>query len=300
VKHLIRPTIGYSWIPTFHETSEHPFVRQIAYSQKYGISGYNFDNNDIIPIDSPYQGFTNYFFPMGNALSYGVLTQVIRRGGAVDSLAPTYDRVFEFSAKHALNIREYFRGIPENEKRPLSNILLNTRMSYGGFTNDTAVTYIPYIAITSTQSPWTVTTNNTYVLERATHQRVLAYERSFNLGYSFNRTDNASFTSTLNLGGKFSITDYFMPRMDASFSFAAKKLLSWGAGLRFQSPSECWVLDFNLDVKLGPNPNNPAQEMYFVTPTVVFQMNWTGSGFSGFDQFGSNLINQAATGSGIR
>ena len=93
IKHLIRPILTYSYIPGSpflkEDPSNHPFLQQIQYATAHNLSGYNFDDYDIVPLDnSPLT--SNYFVPLGNSLNLGLTTQWIRRNGAVDSLLPTY------------------------------------------------------------------------------------------------------------------------------------------------------------------------------------------------------------------
>ncbi|MEK6578792.1 MAG: LPS assembly protein LptD, partial [Bdellovibrionota bacterium] len=63
-KHLIRPNLTYSRIPFVREDQEHPFMRQISVAKTNKVSGYYFDNYDVVPIrGDPFSN--NYFVPLG-------------------------------------------------------------------------------------------------------------------------------------------------------------------------------------------------------------------------------------------
>jgi LPS-assembly protein len=277
MKHLIRPEIGYSLIPMTHESSlnggaTHPFLGQMSYAQERGFSGYNFDNYDIVPRDSS-NAQTNYFVPEGNALSYGLTSQLIRRKGNMASLMPSYQTSVELTTKQSFNFRSRHPG---GDQKPLSRWVTSLGLEFDQWSSRTDYTYVPYLPITETQDRHIFSTSFAYTFAKAFHQRILSYERSLTLSYY--RTTIGSRTSALSFGTVYSLNDYFMPTLSVSKDFNSGKYPSIRGGLQFQSPSRCWKLDTSLTRRLTDDPDKPGYEPVFTWDLTI---NLTGSGFSG-------------------
>jgi LPS-assembly protein len=265
-KHLIRPLLTYSLIPFRNEDPNHPFVAQIENSQARNLSGYNFDDYDIIPYDYNRTG-ANYFVPQGNSLAYGFTTQWIQRRGRAEVAMPSYRNVAEFSAGQAVNFREIY--VP---KDPESRHIFTRFFSVLGLNFDKLIsqtTYFYYPDFPATTPRHTITTGATYIFERSLHQRILTYDRSFTLGYTFNQVNAA--TSNLTGTVNFSLSDYILPSASISYGFLKSQLFGAGLNLQLQSPSRCWKFSSGLNYQLGIGYN-------FVFDLAL---NITGSGFGG-------------------
>ncbi len=279
-KHLIRPLLTYSRIPFVNESysgkndpgnTGHPFLKQMEYAQTNGFSGYNFDNYDIVPLDSS-RTYSNYFLPQGNALSYGFTTQLIRRRESAVGGDPTYQTAVEFKAGQSYNFRELQQ--PEGDQQPLSRFFSALNLEYDRWKSQTNYTYVPYAAIGEGQDRNIFSTSFSYLLERSLHQKVLDFERSFNLGFS--RSALSSRTSNLTGAMTWSVNDYFMPRLGISRDFLSGRWLAVETMVRFQSPSRCW--SFDVTAKRKVCDKYPGFCFDF---GVDLSLNLTGSGFGG-------------------
>jgi lipopolysaccharide export system protein LptA len=286
IKHLIRPNITYSLIPYFHESrlpGGHPFLNQMEYARRFGVTGYNFDNHDIVPIDSNNQNFNNNLLPIGNAISYGITTQLIRREGEVNSTSASYSRFAELYARQAVNFRELFKA---EDQRPFSILDVGGSFSYRQFTLASNVSYIPHIVINERQLPWTFGASLSYVLESATRQRIMSFQRNFNLSYRFRRLINSN-ENAVTFSSVFSITDSIMPSASIAYDFYLNTLQSVSGGVLFQSPSQCWRLGITIVHALC---GAGQQQLYCTNPQFDFSMNFSGSGYSGIGEFASSVV----------
>lgn len=270
-KHLIRPLLKYSRIPYIRE-SQSAFVEQIGYK-----SGYNFDNNDIVPVsNSP--SLVNYFTPLGHSVSYGVVNQLIRRRQSEGAGAPKYERTVEVTAGQTFNILEMKKS--PKDRIPFSRAFVTKELEYDSWYWQTQYYFYPYIGkllptkTASDRSPHEVITTGKYVFERATKYYVLEYERSIGLNYAFNRLE--SYTNGLGTEFKFSINDFFQPVLAASYAFQTHEFIDWLATFNFQSPSRCWKLVATL---------GRAKDRRGVQVGVTAQFNLTGDRFGTFDDF---------------
>lgn len=276
LKHLVRPTLTYSFIPPrwIHEDHQHPFTQQMRFAQSNGLSGYNFDNNDIVPLNPSY-AYTNYFAPLGNSLTYGFTTQVIRKKKADSKLpGPVYQQAFEFRANQTYNLRGGDK--PFSMFQSAATLTL-TRLSAGA-----AYDYLPYVPISRDPKTGQLRGRQNfnvgvgYLFEKALHQSVMIFERSVSLGYS--RTTLGSSSSKLVASLTYSISDYLMPSVSWGYDFAfpepAKRLANVNARMKFQSPSRCWSLDIIGDAA--------PQEGRGLVPAfrVEWALNLTGAGFA--------------------
>jgi LPS-assembly protein len=278
VKHLIRPMLTYSLIPYVREDESHPFIRQMrgAAAAENPISGFNFDNLDIVPRDTT-RAYNNYFIPLGNSLTYGLSTQLIRRRGAVNQLGATYQRSVEVKAGQTFNFRELRQ--PVGNRQPLSRLFASLGTEWDKFTSQTDYVYVPYIPISEEQKRHVVSTTFKYTAERSIHQRIFEFERSLAVGYSFNTI--GSRTSNLRLGLAFSLNDNWLPTGDISYDLISSRILDSGAIIRYQSASQCWKAEVGGRYALCP-AQQAGESNY--CPNVGFNLtlNLTGSGYGDF------------------
>jgi hypothetical protein len=286
VKHLIRPMLTFSWIPqvTVRDDPNHQFDRQIA-AMGPGRSGYDFDDNDIIPRDNS-TSEVNYFVPLGESVAYGFTTQLIQRHGADDAPSPSYLTLAELSAGQAFNFLQYTgtndRPAPDNPQ-PFSRLFTHLNLNLNGkLTSDTTYYYYPYA---DPGKQHTITTTATYILERAVHQRILTYDRSLSLTYALDRfacTSPDVCTEYLSPAAAFSINDYILPTISAQYTWIGDpRWLLATADLKFQSPSQCWVFD------IGGTYTFPNQGF---AVSFNLSLNLTGTGFGGISEVASQAM----------
>jgi hypothetical protein len=302
-KHLIRPLLTYSYIPFKREAPEdHPFLKQINYatSQIPPVSGYNFDDYDIVPLDNS-PASTNYFIPLGNSLAMGLTTQWIRRTGAVDSLAtPSYLSFIEASAGEAVNFREYEKEcdsvdpgtneclVPHN-KQPLSRFFTSLGLNLGRFTYSHLYYYYPYI----TGKRHALTTTLNYALERGVHQGLFTFDRSVSLVYNWDQhgtSDPTQGTDNLTLSMNYSLSDYILPTGYVSYNFVGHQFLNGGAQIQFQSPSRCYKLTVSGAYDLNAKKTDSDSALNGVSFSVDLALNLTGSGFGGVTDLANQTI----------
>jgi lipopolysaccharide assembly outer membrane protein LptD (OstA) len=289
LKHLIRPKISYFLIPYEHRSDDrHPFIQQIQYAQENGgVTGYNFDSYDIVPINPP-QNYNNFFFPVGNAIQYGVTTQLIRRRGAMEEEG-VYERLLEVFAQHSIN---FIQLGTQFDAQPFSPIITGASFSMGRFGSGLGVSYFPYTPPGNV--PWVINFSTNFSFEPPLGQRLFAFERSVSLTWNYSRQPRQAPTSMVTLASTFSISDFIMPRASIAYDFATSIMQNVAASVRFQSPSECWYIELGTRFDRGPVDGN-----YINSNTFEFKMNFSGSGFSGVGEFADRLQTQATTGSGL-
>lgn len=286
VKHLFRPLLTYSLIP-YRRDPSHPFTNQIEYARKNGFTGYNFDNEDIVPLESNYNN-TNYFPPQGNALSYGFTTQILRKrkvnGGVGAMNTFTYDRPVEWTAGQSFNFRELKKE--GDFQQPLSRFYSLLTTTFDRATGYFDYYYIPYQARSPDTSRHVVSLGTSWTFERGAG-RVLAYERSLGLSYSFNRSNLQSQTQSLRFNSVFSINDYIMPGAAISYDMLRSRWQEANTTLTFQSPSECWKLDLgyyqSICEKIRPDDSGWCGSFRF-----NLSLNLTGSGYGAFGDASSS------------
>lgn len=277
VKHLIRPLINYSVIPLRH-VPRHPFTDQIEYARTNGFTGYTFDNEDVVPLESTLNN-ANYFAPKGHAISYGFTTQLARKrklpAGTGAKPTYSYDQPVEWSAGQSLNLRE-LRKNPD-DPRPLSRFYSLLTASFDRLNGYSDFYYIPYQPITEDTSRFVYSLGMNWNLAKSAG-RVLAFERNVGASYSFNRSNNQSQTQSMRLSTIYSLNDYIMPGASVSYDFLKSRWQEANTTLTFQSPSECWKLDLsylqNVCPKLRPDDTGWCGSFRF-----NLSLNLTGSGF---------------------
>ena len=283
MKHTIRPFLIYSQIPPqLHQQTgtttdaaghsvPHPFVQQILAGQSEGVN-YNFDSYDIVPVDvSPNEA--TYFTPLGNSLTYGFDTQLIKRKGRLDSPYATYVKAMEFSASQTIDFNQF--TFPTDLQQPVGRFSSELDFFFDQWTSSTTYYWYPYVPTPRD----VVSTFVTYTFESAMHQRILTYNRSVNFGFSRNQLNcfNAS-CGTIALTGAafFSLNDYILPSANFQFSAVSHDFLTATGGVTFQSPSRCYQVSVAANYSVQPIPN--------VNFSFDLALNLSGEGFGGFSQ----------------
>lgn len=277
-KHTIRPTLRYSLIPTVQSSDDsHPFL---DYGAREGKLGRYFDNNDIVPINTS-QNLDTYFVPLGNSLTYGLVTQLFKR---------TQDERGEFSVSKRLeasvtqtfDIQEAQRAAsdpsPKQPRAILSPLFANLQYTGDVFTSWIDYTYYAYLnaypnPASMIQSPHRLSLGTTWTFDKAIHDGVMQFERSLSAVYSFSKLTYR--LSNLRAYLNFSINDYIMPRTMVNFDLvttAPKSLLSWSQTVLFQSPSRCWR--FEVGAAQSIDQNKQGFDLIF-----NFGLNLTGGTF---------------------
>ncbi len=277
MKHLIRPILSYSLIP-YRREPNHPFISQLGYAQNNGFTGYQFDNYDIVPLDSNFTN-ANYFAPQGNSISYGFNSQLIRKQstpGGTKYATGQYVRSLDWSAGQSFNFREIYKDKPE--KRPLSRFYSLMNFNYddvGGFFD---YYYIPYQPIDENKSRHVLTASARYLFESGSSIPLMTYERSFGVAYSHNRSNFGS--QNQNVSGKvtYSLNDFVMPQLSASYDMLNSRWLSVDSNLTFQSPSQCWRLFLFHQLRLFCPEKNGCSSYGF-----QWGINLDGSSFGGLN-----------------
>ncbi|MFN7684886.1 MAG: LPS-assembly protein LptD [Oligoflexia bacterium] len=273
-RHTIRPMLTYSLIPLIQEDLEHPFVRQMNYARDNGFSGYNFDNYDIIPRDST-RSYNNYFLPLGNSLSLGLVSQLYRKDAGTPSR-----RQLEFAASQTIDFREL--SLEPGVRQPLSRFASSLTGDFGPLSGSVFYFYYPYASPDPPSNRNKVSTSLAYVFSRATRQRVLEYERSVGVGYQYDRLDGINRVKVLTGRLKFSITDSILPFGGIDYNLASgpleeARIQRVNAGLTFQSVSQCWKATINFSQTL----ERPGTNLDFELGLNLAGDGFGGSGFPG-------------------
>ena len=279
VKNVIRPLLTYSLIPLKTEAT-HPFMMQIQNAQQQGFTGYNFDDNDIVPYSYTQNG-AQYFIPLGHSLAYGISSQWIRRKGADGVESPIYQNMIELTAGQAINFLEMTQPLDPTDRHILNRFTSSLNFNFQKFTSQTTYYYNPdYDSSKRTY----FATSFSYILERGSHQRIMNFERSISIGYTF-----SPIIVTSNLTGQFtfSLSDYILPSFSMSYNLVSNQLAGAGLGVQFQSPSQCWKLVTGMSFAAGTNSTNLNFEL---------QLNLTGGGFGSFGQIADQFASEVTGG----
>lgn len=280
-KHLIRPILTYSYIPArfVREDRNHPFLAQIRNAQAKGYSGYNFDDYDIVPIDSS-PSSAQYFTPLGNSLAYGFTTQLIDRVGTLEDAAPGYETTLKLRTGQAIDFRQFqTRG---DAAQPFTQFFgelsvdPNRKFHFGS-----NYTYTPYISGIRHE----LDANASYQLISTVRERVLSFERSVAVGYVWHRrgfSGNVGGSTEINGGVTYSITDYILPTVSTAYDLLNRQFSRATITTTFQSPSRCWklALVFNFDTSTS----------WSFKPDL--SLNITGAGFGGVTEIANTQTAQ--------
>ncbi len=258
VKHKFRPALTYSNIPIIQQNAKHPFIRQLS------TAGNEFDESDIVPISNDTQ---LYFVPLGNSLSYEFGNKFIFKEGTA------YRKAVDVVSGQSINFHEYKK---EANRQPLSrfftlfNVETNRVNAHGEYY------YYPYIRA----STYSLSLN--YVFVRYT-RRLLAFERSLGLNYSYNQiTSNVDAISTVL---NWSINDFFGFTAGITYRFptfhdnteSPGVIQGLSGGLTYQSPSQC----YRLVLLASRTIDNPKVAITFNIP-----VNLSGDGFTNLQEGG--------------
>lgn len=280
MKHVIRPQLSYSLIPFVNEDANHPFLRQIDYARRNSIPNWYFDNSDIVPINQT-QTYSNYFTPLGNSLTYGFTTQLIRRDSPLDVEDWRYHRALEWRASQSFNFNELDKEKPE----PLSRISTALLLDLAGFRSQLDYIYQPYVPVAPDRRRHVLSANLTYVFAQASQPGFMGYERSIGMSYFYNKLDRSP-VDNISLRGVFSLNDYLQPAAGISYNLIKKEITEFGGSMRYQSPSRCWGVLIGASVSQCPGENGEVG--YCVkNPKVNLQVNITGAGLEGISQLTS-------------
>ncbi|MDR3608791.1 MAG: putative LPS assembly protein LptD [Oligoflexia bacterium] len=285
-KHLIRPILTYDYIPTVQDDPGHPFVEQMAYANRNNLLGYNFDDLDIIPLDTV-QSQSTYFTPLGNSLTYGFKTQVLNRretlmadGKPNPNVPATYSVPFELTATDTFNLYEYRQQVIPGQKEPFTRAQVNLLTNY----NDRVTTNTQYIydpTLPGIRSA--INSSVTWIWERAMHQRILAFDRSLIFSYNWNQLgyngsgyhNYGQGTDAVSVTLNFSLSDYLRPSFSYAYDFEFQAQKGYTFALTIQSPSQCWEITTGLGWAPGFG--------HSISPPS-FALNLVGTGFEGVNE----------------
>ena len=277
-KHTIRPTLTYSNIPTIQQSSTHPFIEQV---QSQARPGQYFDNSDIVP-ERTTQNLNSYFTPLGNSLTYGLVSQVFRKEQLKEG-DPKVTRRFEAGLSQTLDIKEAKRFIDnaQADDRVLLSPLF-THFIYGDdqFTASIEYTYYSYLdryqdaQLLSYPNPHRLSSTLAWTYVRMLKDGLLRFDRSLSLNYTFSKL--TSKVSSLQTAANFSINDYVMPKVSLSYNLVTGNfaLLDSNVGVLFQSPSRCWQLDLGVIHSIDRGTG----------PVINFAMNISGNSYGSLDE----------------
>jgi hypothetical protein len=278
---VIRPELTYSNIPfTTGSGGSHPFLAQIEYARQRAIPNWYFDNSDIVPLDQS-NTYANFFPPLGNSLTYGFTTQLIRRDGAEDAANPGYHRLVEWRAGNTLNFRELSKEGGQPFTRVTSSLLLN----FGSLTSLTDYLYQPYAPVDAFNRRHVLSSSLVYSFANASRPGFMNFQRSLELTYFYNKLDRNA-TDNLRLAGTFSVTDYLQPSAFISYNFIENAVFEFGGNFRYQSPSGCWGVQLGATVAKCQVGN--LVDYCVRNPQLNLQINLTGDGLAGIGELTSS------------
>lgn len=172
VKHQVSPFVTYNYIPWLREDPTHPFTAQLR------RDGGLFDQYDIVPVSNS----TSFLrLPLGNAISYGIVTRLIRKRRTTEEmpraypydLLPTplkvypqaqnkkqevriasdkrwdaegprydaYEQVWDMTVSQAYDVHEARRAV--DRKRAFSLLLVRSNLNIDDFSNVIEYKYFP-------------------------------------------------------------------------------------------------------------------------------------------------------------
>ena len=215
-------------------------------------------------------------------MTYGFTTQLIRRKGRIEDAGASYERFAELSAGQTINLLELEK--PEDTRIPLSRFYSTLAVDLDKFSEEFEYHFYPYLSrypnvnLVKDFSPHEYTVSLRYTHEKATVQRVLAFERSVGMSYTYRKLES----STSSLGAKlsYSLNDFILPTVGASYDFLKQKFVQANLKLNFQGGgSNCWrfIVDVAHSIDLG------------ASIAFDFALNLTGSGFGGFTEMQKEL-----------
>ncbi len=242
MKHLVRPTLRYSRIPLVNEPN-HPFINQIQYR-----SGYAFDNDDYAPLTTT-KNLESYTVPQANSISYGLVTQWVRKSKAVGLALPSYETVAELTAGQTMDFTE-LRKAP-NERITLSRLYATALLRYERLGFSSNYYYYPYLSRllpgvpANDRSPHELNASLSIALGDAPKNYEYAFSRSISFGYGVRKLNTR--TETVSAGIAYSLSDYFLPSLGGNFDLLTSRMIYSYLDLAFRSPSRCWSLTYRIE-----------------------------------------------------
>lgn len=276
-KHTIRPMFTYSVIPFVQSPVNHPFIDQV---QSQARPGQYFDNWDIVPRRAT-QNLNSYFTPLGNSLTYGLVSQVFRKETQSDG-GSIMGRRFEAGLTQTLDILEAKRFIESNgrdDRIVLSPLFTHFNYADRSFSAGVEYTYYSFLEryqnaqLVAFPNPHRLSIGMSWTIERMIRQGLLRFERSLSASYTFSKL--TARVSSLQTSGKFSLNDYIMPRASLSYNLVTGNfaLLDSQLGVLFQSPSRCWQLELGLNRSIDRGTG----------PVLNFALNFSGESYGTVD-----------------
>jgi len=247
-------------IPTIQTSADHPFITQV---QSQARPGQYFDNSDIVPQKAT-QNLNSYFTPLGNSLTYGLVSQLFKKETGSDGVAKL-SRRFEAGLSQTLDLLEakrYIENSSSDDRIILSPLFTHFNYSDESFTASLEYTYYSFLEryqnaqLISNPSPHRLSSSFSWVWVRMLKDGLLRFDRSISTGYTFSKL--SAKVSSLQLSGNFSLNDYVMPKAMLSYNLVSGNfaLLDSMIGVLFQSPSRCWQLELgvirSIDRGTGP------------------------------------------------
>jgi hypothetical protein len=174
----------------------------------------------------------------------------------------------EFTANQSLNFMEVFHPVNPAVPVPFSRLTSNLNLNFSNFVSQT--TYYYYADDRVSPSRSVVATSATAILERATHQKVLTYDRSLSVGYTFSRIVGLTPTSNMSATLNFSLNDFILPSASVTYDLLHNQLLSASLKVVLQSLSRCWKATTMVTYNTGYGVQWTGNEIL---------LNLTGSGF---------------------
>jgi hypothetical protein len=288
IKHVVRPQLTYSLIPMVIQPGGHPFIDQMEYARVNQVSGYNFDNEDIIPLDTT-QSNVNYFTPLGHSLAYGITTQLIERDTNPQSKEKTYHTFLDWSLGQSYN----FRALREEEssKQPFSRFYSLMSFGWNRWNSFLDYYYTPYLETTDETSRHVYSTGLEYAFIKKLENQLLTFERKVFLNYQHQRSSLQSLYENIKVGVTYSVSDYLIPQVVMTFNLVNRRWQEVITQLTYQSPSECWKLDVGYSQStFGLSKTDP--DGWDGTVTFNLQLNLAGNDFGNLSQAASKTINQ--------
>lgn len=303
VKHLIRPVLRWSYIPSqlVREDTRHPFIGQIRNSQN-GVTQdqvqYAFDSYDIVPRGTA-PSISTDIVPLGNSITYGASTQWIRK--RMSGGVPSYQKYIEVSSGQTINLEEVGKDNGEPFARFFTNagfsfdrIGLGVNYSYYPFASREAIKGTDEAAQRRPFSKSTVSINGSYTIESGLRQGILDFQRSFGLSYNYNMLT----TEVSDVVGSvvYSINDYVMPSASVKYRLYEQALDETKTSLSFQSPSRCWK--FTTTLKTNPvtvaqaDGTTRLERNYGFAFDLTF--NFIGTGFGDLKSFANQTVTGGA------
>ncbi len=276
-KHTIRPLLTYSVIPTIQTSANHPFVEQV---QSQARPGQYFDNWDIVPQKTT-QNLNSYFTPLGNSLTYGLVSQVLRKDTSANG-GSGLSRRFEVGVTQTLDLMEAKRLLEDPNKDDrivLSPLFSHLTYADKSFSASLEYTYYSFLNryhdadLLTYPSPHRLSSGLSWIWARMYRDGIVRFDRSVLVGYTFSKL--TAKVSSLQTSGNFSLNDYIMPKVALSYNLASGSFLLLDSALSvlFQSPSRCWQLEvgFNRSIDRGTGP------------VLNFALNLSGESYGALD-----------------